>query len=83
MWIHKLTWPRVRYIISFVTHVDVTSNLGSYNLCYHFCVLKIDGTYVSYVLKVQFEASLIGFVLMIDFGSSLLLGATNLAFGLD
>ena len=70
MWFYKLTWPRVTYIITFVTHVEVTSNLGSYNLCYQFCVLKIDGTYVSYVLNVQFGIALTRFVLMIDFGPS-------------
>ena len=70
MWFYKLTWPRVTYIITVVTHVEVTSNLGSYNLCYKFCVLKIDGTYVSYVLNVQFGIALTRFVLMIDFGPS-------------
>ena len=70
MWFYKLTWPRLTYIITFVTHVEVTSNLGSCNLCYQFCVLKIDGTYVSYVLNVQFGIALTRFVLMIDFGPS-------------
>ena len=70
MWFYKLTWPRVTYIITVVTHVEVTSNLGSYNLCYKFCVLKIDGTYVSYVLNVQFGIALTRFVLMIDFDPS-------------